>query len=83
MAGLLRIDWHALRYAHGTLLHAQGTALKVAQAQLGHSRMTTTGRIHAHQCECAEGCRCTTRKTIVPKLGEEEKNAGVKPAHYQ
>ena len=31
--------WHTLRHTHGTLLHEQGTPLKVAQAQLGHSHM--------------------------------------------
>jgi integrase len=36
-AGLQRIDWHTLRHTHGTWLHSQGTPLKVAQTQLGHS----------------------------------------------
>jgi integrase len=36
-AGLPKLSWHALRHTHGTLLHVQGTPLKVAQAQLGHS----------------------------------------------
>jgi len=35
-AGLPQVNWHALRHTHGTLLHEQGTPLKVAQAQLGH-----------------------------------------------
>src|SRR5260370_35906447 len=47
-AGLQRIDWHTLRHTHGTLLHSQGTPLKVAQAQLGHSHMTTTLDIYTH-----------------------------------
>lgn len=47
-AGLQRIDWHALRHTHGTLLLAQGTPLKVAQAQLGHSHMATTLEVYAH-----------------------------------
>src|SRR5260370_30046600 len=29
-AGLQRLDWHTLRHTHGTLLHSQGTPLKVA-----------------------------------------------------
>ena len=33
---------------HGTLLHEQETALRVAQAQLGHSRMTTTLEVYTH-----------------------------------
>jgi integrase len=47
-AGLQRIDWHTLRHTHGTLLHSQGTPLKVAQAQLGHSHMATTLEVYTH-----------------------------------
>jgi len=53
-AGLQRIDWHALRHTHGTLLHAQGTPLKVAQAQLGHSHMATTLEIYTHASGSAQ-----------------------------
>jgi integrase len=48
VAGILRIGWHVLRHTHGTLLHAQGTSLKVAQAQLGHAAMTTTLDVYTH-----------------------------------
>jgi integrase len=47
-AGLPRVNWHALRHTHGTLLHVQGTPLKVAQAQLGHSHMATTLEVYIH-----------------------------------
>lgn len=47
-AGLPVIDWHALRHTHGTLLHELGTPLKVAQAQLGHSHMSTTLDVYTH-----------------------------------
>src|SRR6266481_1865825 len=47
-AGLSRINWHVLRHTHGTLLHVQGTPLKVAQAQLGHSHMATTLDVYTH-----------------------------------
>lgn len=73
-AGIARIDWHTLRHTHGTLLHEQGTPLKVAQAQLGHSRMTTTLEVYTHASESAQ------RKAVnqlesqlfpnVPKFGE-------------
>jgi hypothetical protein len=54
-AGLQRIDWHTLRHTHGTLLHSQGTPLKVAQAQLGHSHMATTlGHLYTRQWECTK-----------------------------
>jgi integrase len=53
-AGLQRIDWHTLRHTHGTLLHSQGTPLKVAQAQLGHSHMATTLDIYTHASGSAQ-----------------------------
>lgn len=54
-AGLQRIDWHALRQTHGTLLHSQGTPLKVAEAQLGHSHMATTLDVYTHASVSAQG----------------------------
>jgi integrase len=45
-AGLERATWHSLRRTHGTLLQAQGTPLKYAQAQLGHSKMATTLEVY-------------------------------------
>lgn len=53
-AGLGLIDWHSLRHTHGTLLHEQGTPLRVAQAQLGHSHMTTTLQIYTHASGSAQ-----------------------------
>src|SRR5437870_13656926 len=41
-------------HAHGTLLHSQGTPLKVAQAQLGHSHMATTLEIYTHASGSAQ-----------------------------
>ena len=53
-AELPRINWHALRHTHGTLLHVQGTPLKVAQAQLGHSHMATTLEVYTHASVVAQ-----------------------------
>jgi integrase len=53
-AGLPTINWHALRHTHGTLLHVQGTPLKVAQAQLGHSHMATTLDVYTHASVVAQ-----------------------------
>lgn len=53
-AGLAPINWHTLRHTHGTLLHEQGTPLRVAQAQLGHSHMTTTLEIYTHASASAQ-----------------------------
>jgi integrase len=47
-AGIKLIDWHTLRHTHATLLHDQGTPLKIAQAQLGHSHSSTTSDVYTH-----------------------------------
>lgn len=47
-AGIKPIDWHTLRHTHATLLHDQGTPLKIAQAQLGHSHVSTTSDVYTH-----------------------------------
>jgi hypothetical protein len=43
-----------LRNTHGTFLHVQGTPLKVAQAQLGHSDLATTLEVYAHASVSAQ-----------------------------
>ncbi|HKZ52832.1 MAG TPA: tyrosine-type recombinase/integrase, partial [Candidatus Acidoferrales bacterium] len=47
-AGIKPIGWHTFRHTHSSLLHALGIPLKVAQAQLGHSRLSTTLEIYTH-----------------------------------
>jgi len=86
-AGLPRIDWHTLRHTHGTLLHTQGTPLKVAQAQLGHSRMATTLEVYTHTSASAQREAVTLLEEqvfpSVPKLTEEEETQDVKPTRCQ
>ena len=53
-AGLPKLSWHSLRHTHGTLLHVQGTPLKVAQAQLGHSDLATTLEVYTHASVIAQ-----------------------------
>jgi len=36
------LNWHTLRRTHATLLQHAGATLREAQAQLGHSKMSTT-----------------------------------------
>ncbi len=48
------LNWHTLRRTHTTLLQLAGGSLKDAQAQLGHSKLSTTFEIYtlpipAHQ----------------------------------
>jgi integrase len=74
-AELNPIDWHTLRRTHSTLLHALGTPLKVAQAQLGHSRMATTLEVYTHALPDAQREAVTKLEGIlfpsVPKLHQE------------
>lgn len=78
-AGLPRIDWHTLRHTHGTLLHTQGTPLKVAQAQLGHSHMATTLEVYTHASASAQREAVTLLESqlfpSVPKLDERGNTA--------
>jgi integrase len=77
-AGLPRLHWHALRHTHGTLLHSQGTPLKVAQAQLGHSHLTTTLEVYTHASATAqrEAVNLLDEQVFpsVPKNAEENRS---------
>jgi integrase len=44
--GMPSLSWHTLRRTHATLLQACGASLKDAQAQLGHSKMSTTLEVY-------------------------------------
>ena len=53
------LSWHALRRTHATLLQMSGASLRDAQAQLGHSKMSTTLEVYtlptpAHLREAVE-----------------------------
>jgi len=57
--GMPWLSWHTLRRTHATLLQASGASLRDAQAQLGHTKMSTTLEIYtlpipAHQREAVE-----------------------------
>jgi integrase len=41
-----RLNWHSLRRTHATLFQFAGGSLRDAQAQLGHSKMSTTLEIY-------------------------------------
>jgi len=44
--GVPWLNWHTLRRTHITLFQAVGGSLRDAQAQLGHSKMSTTLEIY-------------------------------------
>jgi len=77
-AGLPQVNWHALRHTHGTLLHEQGTPLKVAQAQLGHFHLSTTLEVYTHSSVTAqrEAVKLLEEQLFpsVPKTEERSQN---------
>jgi integrase len=57
--GMPWLSWHTLRRTHATLLQLVGASLRDAQAQLGHSKMSTTLEVYtlptpAHLREAVE-----------------------------
>ncbi len=44
--GMPSLSWHTLRRTHATSLQAAGASLRDAQAQLGHTRMSTTLEVY-------------------------------------
>lgn len=77
MAGFEPIGWHTLRHTHCTILHSLGTPLKVAQAQLGHSRLATTFEVYTHATTEAQREAVAKLERVLdpngPKLGVGEK----------
>jgi integrase len=70
------LNWHTFRRTHATLLQFVGGSLKDAQAQLGHSKLSTTldfytFEIPAHQREAVE--RLGELLTNVDELRQPEK----------
>ena len=70
------LSWHTFRRTHATLLQLAGGSLKDAQAQLGHSKLSTTLELYtiplpAHQREAVENLsRMVTNGDELPKIAE-------------
>ena len=71
------LSWHTFRRTHATLLQLAGGSLKDAQAQLGHSRLSTTLEIYtiaipAHQREAvAKLSQLVTTSDELPEIAED------------
>jgi len=57
------LSWHAFRRTHATLLQFVGGSLKDAQAQLGHSKLSTTLDFYTFSLPAHQ-------RAAVEKLGE-------------
>ena len=70
------LSWHTFRRTHATLLQLAGGSLKDAQAQLGHTQLSTTLEIYtlplpAHQRAAVENLsRLLTNVDELPKFAE-------------
>jgi integrase len=52
--GMPWLNWHTLRRTHATLLQHAGATLKEAQAQLGHTKMSTTLELYTVSIPAAQ-----------------------------
>jgi len=52
--GMPWLNWHTLRRTHATLLQHAGATLREAQAQLGHTKMSTTLEIYTISIPAAQ-----------------------------
>jgi len=74
---LAGINWHTLRRTHATLLQHAGATLKEAQAQMGHSKMSTTLEIYTISIPAAQRKAVENLSVLVTngdelaQLGEE------------
>jgi len=75
--GMPWLSWHTLRRTHATLLQVAGASLRDAQAQLGHSKMSTTLEVYtlpipAHLREAVEKLsRLVTNGDELDQFAEE------------
>ncbi|MGH9466545.1 MAG: tyrosine-type recombinase/integrase, partial [Terriglobales bacterium] len=67
--GIPWLNWHTLRRTHATLFQLAGGSLREAQAQLGHSRMSTTLEIYTLPLPASQ-------RAAVEKLSEMMANDG-------
>jgi integrase len=61
--GMPWLNWHTLRRTHATLFQVAGGSLRDAQAQLGHSKMSTT--LEVYTLPIPEQQRATVEKLSV------------------
>jgi len=71
------LNWHTLRRTHATLFQVAGGSLRDAQAQLGHSKMSTT--LELYTLPMPEQQRATVEKlsALMANDGRNHQNAGV------
>ena len=53
-SGLPRVNFHALRHSHATILLNQGINPKVVSERLGHAQVGTTLDVYSHVLPCMQ-----------------------------
>ncbi len=73
--GMPWLNWHTLRRTHSTLFQVVGGSLRDAQAQLGHSKMSTT--LETYTLPIPEQQRATVEKlsVLMANDGESDQNS--------
>jgi integrase len=73
--GMSWLNWHTLRRTHITLFQVVGGSLRDAQAQLGHSKMSTTLEIYT--LPMPEQQRATVEKlsVLMANDGKSDQNS--------
>ena len=69
------LSWHTLRRTHATLLQAAGGSIKDAQAQLGHTKLSTTLEIYTLPIPAHQRAAVETLARMVTNGDEREPSA--------
>lgn len=77
------LSWHTLRRTHATLLQAAGGSLKDAQAQLGHTKLSTTLEIYTVPIPAHQRAAVESLAQLVTNGDELEPSAGRLPEAIQ
>jgi integrase len=77
--GMPWLNWHTLRRTHATLLQHAGATLREAQAQLGHSKMSTTLEIYTISIPAAQR-KAVENLSVLVTNGDELGQCGGKLA---
>jgi integrase len=77
------LGWHTLRRTHATLLQAAGGSLKDAQAQLGHTKLSTTLEIYTVPIPAHQRAAVENLARLVTNGDELEQCAGKLPETTQ
>jgi integrase len=81
--GIPWLSWHALRRTHATLFQVAGGSLRDAQAQLGHSKMSTTLEIYTLPIPANQRAVVETLSRMVTNGDEFDPLAGDVPEPVQ